>query len=63
MAASLLEGQSDVADDGIGELAMHLNVFLDGERIVVYVIDRPAVRQDSAKDVGENIGSAFLLFD
>jgi hypothetical protein len=48
MAASLLEDQNDLDDDGIGELATYLIVFLDGKRLVVHVFDRPAVPQNSA---------------
>jgi hypothetical protein len=46
----------EVANDGIGELAGHLKVFLKAERMVVYVIDRPAV--DDASNSVKRRGGA-----
>ena len=53
----------ELAEHGVGELAVHLNVFLAGERVAVLVVDRPGVAEDSAEDVGEEVGKEFLLFE
>ena len=52
---------SVVADDGIGKLAVHLNVFLVGERMVIYVIDPPAVEDvPNSESVPEGSEAAFV---
>ena len=53
----------EFAEHGVGELAVHLDVFLAGERVAVLVVDRPRVAEDAAKDVGEEVGEKLLLLE
>ncbi len=53
----------ELAEHGVGELAVHLDVFLAGERVAVLVVDRPRVAEDPAEDVGQEVGEEFLLLE
>jgi hypothetical protein len=59
---SLVAG-GKLAENGIGELAIHLDVLLPGERITVLVVNGPAVTKNSTEDVGEKVGEEFLFFE
>ena len=59
---SLMAG-GELAEHGVGELAVHLDVFLAGEGVAVFVVNRPGVAEDSAEDVGQEVGKEFLLFE
>ena len=52
-----------LAEHGVGELAVNLDVLLSGERVAVLVVDRPRVAENSAEDVGEEVGEELLLLE
>ena len=53
----------ELAEHGVGELAVHLNVLLAGEAVAVFVVNRPVVAENPAEDVGEEVGEEFLLLE
>jgi hypothetical protein len=53
--------RSELAEHGIGELAVGLDVLLAGERVTPGIVDRPGVSQQFAEDVVEEVAEDLLL--
>ncbi len=49
----------EVAEDGIGELAVHDDVLLAAERVAALVFDGRDVAEQPAEDVGKELGEQF----
>ena len=53
----------ELAEDGVGELAVDLDMLLTGDRVALVAVSRTGVAQQVAEDVGKEIGEHLLLFE
>ena len=56
-----LSVRAELAEDGVGELAVGLDVLLARDRVTLGVVDRPRVAEQFAEDVVEEVAEDFLL--
>ncbi len=58
-----LRPAAEVAQDGVGELAVHLDVFLARNGVARAAVRRAGVAEQFAKEVGEEVGQDLLLLE
>ena len=54
---------AEVAQNGVGELALHLDVLLAGKRVARAAVRRAGVAEQLAKEVGQEVGQDFLFLE
>ena len=54
---------AEVAQHGVGELAVHLHVLLAGNGMPVGIVGRAGIAQQAAKHVGQEVAQDFLFLE
>ena len=54
---------AEVAQNGVGKLALHLDVLLAGNGVARAAVRRAGVAEQLAKEVGQEVGQDFLFLE
>ena len=60
---NLLRPAAEVAQHGVGELAVHLDVLLARDGVARAAVRRAGVAEQLAKEVGQEVGEDFLFLE